>query len=802
MSVLWHKIWFDLWRNKLRTLLVVVSIAVGVFAVGTTFGMVEQLLPTMDASHQNTLPSHVTMYLTQPLDRDEIIGLSREPGVEQVESLNVVEVRYKTRPGEKWRKGNILMRDDYQHQVYDLFQLKAGQWPEDENLSIERMHSPFYGIDIGDQVIFEVDGKERAFPITGKIRHPFVPPPTMYDLAWFFSGEEVMEQFGIPKGKFTQLKFRVNQYSDENARLIASQVKERLAKQGISVGATMYQDPDTHWGRMFVDGMALVTQVLAVISMLLSVVLVLNTLTAVITQQTNQIGILKAIGGSSFTVTRHYLALVLIYGLLALGVALPLGAIASFSITRWFLGLYNIEYDIFNYSTRVIIIQVLVALAIPLLVALWPILHGASITVRQAIASYGLGGDFSRSWLDGVVERISRRILSSFYTVAITNTFRRKGRLVLTQMVLVIAGVMFLMVMSLSSSMKATLDAEFGRRSYDMIIYFQDLQRVDRTVALADSIKGVTKANMWLVEPATILHEGQRTLDAGLGSQLQGVPVDEPMYTPLIVEGRWLRPGDGRAIVMNKDTADDESIRVGDTITLDLGEHGLDDWQVVGLYRVFVFFGGGFSIDAIYAPRQAVYEASKKVGKASFLLVRTDRHTVEGVSQIAGDLEDLLQERNMEISQIETLPQTRRTSDTAFSYVIWMLLVLAIIVALVGGIGLMGSLSISVIERTKEIGMLRAIGARSGHIMRMFILEAIVQALLSWGIAVPLSMLLTPLMANALGMALFNDRLDYQYNLGAVGFWLASILVIAVLASMIPASNAARVNVRQSLTYE
>jgi hypothetical protein len=89
---------------------------------------------------------------------------------------------------------------------------------------------------------------------------------------------------------------------------------------------------------------------------------------------------------------------------------------------------------------------------------------------------------------------------------------------------------------------------------------------------------------MWLAVPATVLREGQKLLDAGLGSQLQGVPVDDPMYTPLIVEGRWLQPGDGRVIVLNKSTADDEGIRVGDTVTLDLGSLGEDKWLVVGLY--------------------------------------------------------------------------------------------------------------------------------------------------------------------------------------------------------------------------
>ncbi len=70
MSVIWHKVWFDLWGNKVRTLLAVLSIAAGVFAIGAIFGMVDQLLSGMDQAHQAFYPSHINMYMTDGIDRD------------------------------------------------------------------------------------------------------------------------------------------------------------------------------------------------------------------------------------------------------------------------------------------------------------------------------------------------------------------------------------------------------------------------------------------------------------------------------------------------------------------------------------------------------------------------------------------------------------------------------------------------------------------------------------------------------------------------------------------------------------
>ena len=802
MGVIWHKLWFDLWHNKVRTLLVVCSIAVGVFAVGATFGMVEQMMPTMDAAHQETRPSPVTIYLTQPVDRDTILALAKIPGVESVEPLNTVDMRYKIKPGDQWRKGSILVRDDYEHQTYDLLQLKDGEWPSGFSLAIERMHSPFYGLDIGDSVIIEVGNQEKTLSITGKIRHPFVPPPSMYDWAWFFGSAELMDLYGIPQGRFTQIKLGILNYTPDYARVVASAIKDRLARQGIQVIATQYQDPAKHWGRAFMDGMNLVLQVVAVISMLLSAVLVLNTLTAIITQQTNQIGVLKAIGGGRSTIVRLYLVGVFIYGLLALCIALPLGVISSYQISRSFLGLFNIDYDRYTLTSQAIAFQVFAALAVPLIAALAPVLNGAAITVRQAISSYGLGGDFGSNWLDKAIERIGRRVLAPYQAIALANTFRRKGRLLLTELVLVIAGVVFLMVMSLSSSLTATLDAEFGRRTHDVIISFDALRRVDRTTALAETIPGVEKAEMWIVAPVTILRQGQRSLDAGMGSQLQGVPVDDPMYTPKMVKGRWLQPGDGNVVVMNKETAEDENIQLGDTISLDMGEWGKDDWQVVGFYQVALVLGGSYYMDALYAPRPAVFEATKKTGKGSTLLVRTSHHSEGDVRQIASKLEDLFAQRHIDIYQIETMPALRKTSDSSFFIVVYMLLVLAFVVALVGGIGLMGSLWINVIERTKEIGILRAIGAVSSKIMGMFMLEGVLQGLMSWMIAIPISLAVTPLLANAMGQTMFQSSLDYSFNWEAVLVWLAIILLISILASAIPAYSATRVNVRQSLSYE
>jgi putative ABC transport system permease protein len=801
MSVIWYKVWFDLWHNKTRTLLAVLSIAAGVFAVGAIFGMSELLITNMNESHRAVLPTHIDVGLARYVDEDVILSIREVPGVEDVEPYNSATALYKLYPEDEWRQAVVQMRPDFELQKYELLQLRGGHWPGTKNdLAIERMAAQFLGVEIGDSIIFKINDQERTLPVTGLIRHPFVPPPQFMDLAFFFMSGEGMERLNVPEGKFGAFYVRITPYSYDHAREVASAIKDKLAKQGVSVGSFVYEDPEEHWGSSMMDGFTLVQKLLAIICVVVGAILIYNTLSNLITQQMNQIGILKAIGARTSTIIGVYLVNALVYGMLALAIAIPLGAVVASTTTRIFLNLYNIDYNQFELSSQAVIFQVISGIAAPLLAGLPPVLQGARITVRQAIASYGLGGDFRSGRLDRLVDAFGQRWLSTQYATALGNMFRHRGRLLLTQLVLIIAGGSFLMVMSLNSSATFTLDNLYGRRHFDTTIQFGSNQRAGRVQALAETVPGVEDSELRLVQSATLFVEGQLIKEAGIGSSLQGIPTGSDFSSPLIVAGRWFLPGEnGRAVVMTRQTAEDNNIQVGDTVILDLGQLGKDAWQVVGLYDpVFV---GGFNQDTIFAPLESLYQTTKKYGQGSVLYVRTTSHDPEFTAAVTKQLKEMYDRHGLKVAISETQADSRKTADWQFAIVIWMMLSLAIIVAVVGGLALMGALSIGVIERTKEIGVLRAVGARSRAILGIFVVEGVLQGLLSWLIAMPISFLVSPLLANALGIAMFGATLDYQYNWSAVTTWLVTVLIISVVASILPARGATRISVRDSLAY-
>jgi len=721
------------------------------------------------------------------------------PGVEDVQPYNEIAIRYKISADSEWKQGILYMVDDYDQQKYELVTLRAGEWPGRNKIGIERMAAQYLQLGVGDSVIFKINNIERTFPISGLVRHPFVPPPQFQDLMFFFVDAQVMERFGIPEGKFGTLFIRVTPYSVDHAKEVATQIKDFLGKQRIGVSSTVYQDPDRHWGRAMMDGMALALNVLAILSLAMSVVIVYNTISALISHETDQIGIMKAIGGRTNEIVKIYLCGALVYGLLALLIALPLGALVAFEISRTFLNLFNIDYETFRLSYGTLAFQAVSALAVPLAAGAIPVIQGASVTVHQAIASYGLEGTTHAGWLDRMVQRVGQSWMPTRWAAVIGNMLRRKRRLLLTQTALITAGVMFLLVMSLSSSIDATLQQIFALQKYEITLQFAVPQRVSRIEGMVQAVPAVDLVETRFVQGVALLTKGQLVKEAGIGSSVEGVPEGSDFYNPLMVAGRWFLPGDGRVVVLPVETANKNRIAVGDTVLLNMGELGKSEWQVLGLYNPV--FSGGFSPDTLYAPQSALFESTKVANLGSQLYIRTRSKDEASVNAAVAALKDYFEKREIPLSTSQTKFELQRQLAWQFSITTSMLLALALIIAVVGGIALMGALSISVVERTKEIGVLRAIGARSSAILGMFLLEGILQGVISWLISIPIAFAFSKPFSEGLGRAMFSAALEYQFNGQAVFVWLILLLILSALASIMPARNAARVHVRESLAY-
>jgi putative ABC transport system permease protein len=262
------------------------------------------------------------------------------------------------------------------------------------------------------------------------------------------------------------------------------------------------------------------------------------------------------------------------------------------------------------------------------------------------------------------------------------------------------------------------------------------------------------------------------------------------------VAGRWLSPSDGQTIVLNAKIAEEEGVNVGDYVSM-TSDGKSTKWQVVGL----VFDTSNRQRTAFVSLRTFA-RIKQQDGLATDLMIQTREQSAVTQETVEKSLVDVYEKHNLLLLYTTAFNTMMAQQLAPFDILVYLFLSMSILAALVGGLGLMGAMLLSVKERTREIGVMRAVGGDSWEISKIFVSEGLMLGFLSWLIAALLSTPVSRVFAQAIGVAMFGLPLNENISLFGVVLWLLIVLMISALASAWPALQAARVSVRESLAYE
>jgi putative ABC transport system permease protein len=176
----------------------------------------------------------------------------------------------------------------------------------------------------------------------------------------------------------------------------------------------------------------------------------------------------------------------------------------------------------------------------------------------------------------------------------------------------------------------------------------------------------------------------------------------------------------------------------------------------------------------------------------------------EGVSlqTIIHSLNHYLDENAYDVQSILDGSALRENAGTGVNILVIFLLIMALLTAFVGSIGLMGTMSINVLERTREIGVMRTIGATDFIVMQSVIIEGVVIGLITWFLAIGLSYPISQVLLDIIGQAMADSTFALIFNPSGVVLWLAMVIGLSIIASVMPARNAARLTINEVLAYE
>ena len=355
-------------------------------------------------------------------------------------------------------------------------------------------------------------------------------------------------------------------------------------------------------------------------------------------------------------------------------------------------------------------------------------------------------------------------------------------------------GAVFIAVFNAQASLDAKMDQVTRYFGADVQLDFVTSHRVEKIADEALAVEGVQRVEVWMTTGADWVHP-----DGGPPSAVGIIapPADSDLIDPTLLAGRWLLPGDQRAIAVNEAFWDEHpDLKPGDTLRLELAGKE-DDWTVVGFFQYT-----GFDDLVAYANYDYVATTMNQTRHAASYRVVTVDHSLAFQEAVSTRLNSHFRDMGLEVAKAEAGKAFNTSVTDVLGILTAVLLVMALMTALVGSIGLTGTMSMNVMERTREIGVMRAIGAHNRIVAKLVIVEGLVIGLLSYVMGGVLSFPISVLLSNVISVAIFNTPAPFVFTPQGFVIWLVVVVALSVLASLLPARNASKLTIREVLAYE
>ncbi|MDP1546801.1 MAG: ABC transporter permease [Anaerolineales bacterium] len=805
----WRKVFHDLWDSKARTLLVVFSIAVGVFSIGVISGAYMIISNDMSASYAANNPSNIELRMGS-FDDDVLTSIRNSRGVKDAEARRVFNIRVRAAGSQKWTTLDMVTFDDFEANTINLLTPLQGQSiPNKREVVLERDAFAELGVQLGDALELQLpDGSIKTMPVVGVVQDTAMGAGDFLASPYGYISTDSLQYLRQPE-RYNRAYVTVETGGDDilHIRAIGADVKDKLEKGGATVIRTRFAESSEHPLGSTVNAILGILLALGVLIVFLSSSLIANTLSALLTQHLRHIGVIKLVGGRRQQVFGMYLTLIMAFAALALLIAVPLGGQGAYGLSIFIASELNFNILGYRIVPMALLIQIVVGLLVPLVAGLAPVINGSRITVLRALSG-DLAGDEKQaqagqtriSWFDWMLVRLTRILavrgihVPRPFIISLRNTFRRRGRLVLTLFTLTMGGAIFIAVFNVRTTLHDYIGSIGKYFVADVSLDFDEPYRLREIEQAVTQVDGVVGLEGWQFASGELLDANGEVLE---NINIFGPPADSVLIDPLLVAGRWIRAGDVRKLALSEAAYGYfPDVKPGDSVMLRI--NGRDEvWEVVGIFK-FVDREGVLA----YAPYEYISKMNNLANRSYSYRLVTESHERSYQDAKAEELDKVLRDQGYKVRVAEAGRASLDVAVESLDTLVVFLLIMAILTAIVGAMGLTGTMGMNVLERTREIGIMRAIGADDRAVMRTVIGEGFVIGAISFGLAIVLSIPFTYLLSTIVSLAVFETPIDVVFTFLGYAIWLGLVLALSVLGSILPARSAARLTIREVLAYE
>jgi putative ABC transport system permease protein len=779
----------DLTRRKARALFTIATLAIAVASVGILAvpSLMEQ---AMDEEIAATRLADLTVEL-RPTELDDaaLRAVAATPNVEAVQPKSIVSTRVLV--GERRQKALVIAVPDFAAQTVDVISVADGRAPRAGELLTDSQNASKDKIDAGagDRLrVAAADGSTVPLTVTGTGQYLGGAELVADGFAVFYATPETAARLSGEAGT-TMLAMRLRDASRPAAERTADAVRRTL-DAGVPgfAGYANYPEiraPGEYPGKELFEQVVSLMSVITLLALLSALVLLSNTMTTLIGEQTSEIAAMKAIGATRRQVSRVYRRTALLLGLVGAAVGVVLGVVLANAVTSFFASsFYGIESGV-RVDGVILAASLLAGILGPPLAATPAIRRAARLPVREALDASGsaLGG---QGRLDALLRRVG--FLPRPAQIGLRGAARRKRRTAATTVQVALAVGTLLAVLALGTSVGDLTRGFFSESRWDVWATTYASEPLDadalRTVA---ELPGVAERQPLLTNAARV---------AGKNVFVWGLP-ENPMYEPTLADGRWPTPEEirsrARVGVIGEAVADSEGVGVGDTLRVSTAA-GVVPVRVVGTATNEVFQGA-----MVFMPVRTLQDVLGTPGAVNDVWVRSASADHADIDRLTNRLEDTLGAGgNRVTTQVKYVAERDQAASNAS--LTTTVTVLGLLIVAISMVGLVNAITMGVIERTREIGMLRCTGARARDVRAIFGTEGLVVALGGWFVGVPLGWAMAHGLI-ALTSNVANTELAFTFPSAHLAVTFAGTIVLALLVLLAPLRRAVRLRPGDALRY-
>lgn len=799
MNIYLKKSLADLWERKRRTLLVVCALFIAVFGLTCINTSEDALFSAFAFSVGNQADQADILLAVDTLKPAVQFNLMAISNTRAVQYETTLETLWHVARAPGFSSLKIISYSDLHHPALPPFELIAGRYPRAGEIVLEFGDQALQPITIGDKVTIDTLKGPTSLRVVGFTRTPGINP-AISDKAQGYMSDEGIQQiaaFTTPDhpNQPTRLHFiAVKVESLQPLDATAQEFQRILQAHQVQVQLMAFPAAAALPLQQFTNIFSLL-RLLLLLTVVLSALLIFMTITTLITEQTALIGTMKALGGTRRQVMRSYLLTIGLYSLLATVPGTLLGLLCGFQLATMIAASIPLAPSPWKLPPESIPLALALGCGLPLLVSLPPIWNGCRITVRQALSSYGIHAPTGAT--PGLLTRLSLPWPSQVAAFGLRSLLRRRWPVLLLLCVLSSTGISFFVVQTLNSSINTSVGSVYSRFNAQLEV---DLENA--------SYRQVRSQLASLPDVKRIERYGTSGASTRWGRiVLWGFDPDTRLYHYHLTSGRWLRNDDTNALLLSNDFAARSGLHVGDRLTLTGQNHASATWTIIGTVQQPV--DGLGQVGAAVLPVNALYRfiglPDTAVSDAAMrLLIQTQDQSPGAINQLATRIGEKAHasggEKGSGITSVFLLRDESVRHQRGWFGVYGLFYSIALLIGLAGLLSLANELGTSVLERQREIGILRALGGRAHHIILIFWVQGLTLGLLAWFIG---ALLGVPLAATF--VSLFSSMiLPVSLNVDPLSFIImfGAILLLATPASIIPAQRASTRRIAPMLHYE